>query len=290
MNRAGRLQTLLRLRIPSALPYFFGGLRISSGLALIGAVVAEFVAGTGGRTSGLAYEILQSGFQLDIPAHVRRAVPDHARRRRAVRRHGRPLQACARATGTRARSGPKHDAHPDRERRRHLHGASRRGDARARARSASPTARIAAIGALTPEPGEQVIDASGCVIYPGLVSTHHHLFQSVLKGVRAGINSPLLGWLRVRALCLLAQDRRGGAAHSPRGSASSSCCCRERRPSADHHYLFADSYRFDPSRRDLRGRRGARASPGVLPRRRAPRPATSTRPTSCRRRPSRSTA
>jgi NitT/TauT family transport system permease protein len=67
MNRAGRLQTLWRLRIPSALPYFFGGMRISSGLALIGAVVAEFVAGTGGRSAGLAYEILQSGFALDIP-------------------------------------------------------------------------------------------------------------------------------------------------------------------------------------------------------------------------------
>lgn len=67
INRASRLQTLLRLRIPSALPYFFGGLRISSGLALIGAVVAEFVAGTGGRSAGLAYEILQSGFSLDIP-------------------------------------------------------------------------------------------------------------------------------------------------------------------------------------------------------------------------------
>ena len=67
MSRAGRMQTLWRLRIPSALPYFFGGLRISSGLALIGAVVAEFVAGTGGRSAGLAYEILQSGFQLDIP-------------------------------------------------------------------------------------------------------------------------------------------------------------------------------------------------------------------------------
>jgi NitT/TauT family transport system permease protein len=67
MNRARRLQTLVRLRIPSALPYFFGGLRISSGLALIGAVVGEFVAGTGGRSSGLAFEILQSGFQLDIP-------------------------------------------------------------------------------------------------------------------------------------------------------------------------------------------------------------------------------
>jgi NitT/TauT family transport system permease protein len=67
MNRAGRLKTLIKLRIPGALPYFFGGLRISSGLALIGAVVAEFVAGTGGRSSGLAYEILDAGFTLDIP-------------------------------------------------------------------------------------------------------------------------------------------------------------------------------------------------------------------------------
>ncbi|EWY37562.1 ABC transporter ATP-binding protein [Skermanella stibiiresistens SB22] len=67
MNKAGRLQTLVRLRIPSALPFFLAGLRISSGLALIGAVVAEFVAGTGGRSAGLAYEILQSSFQLDIP-------------------------------------------------------------------------------------------------------------------------------------------------------------------------------------------------------------------------------
>lgn len=67
MNRASRLQTLVRLRIPSALPYFFGGLRISSGLALIGAVVAEFVAGTGGNSTGLAYQILFAGYQLNIP-------------------------------------------------------------------------------------------------------------------------------------------------------------------------------------------------------------------------------
>lgn len=67
INRATRWQTLVRLRIPSALPYFFGGLRISSGLALIGAVVAEFVAGTGGSGAGLAYQILQAGFQLNIP-------------------------------------------------------------------------------------------------------------------------------------------------------------------------------------------------------------------------------
>jgi len=67
LHRATRWQTLVRLRVPSALPYFFGGLRISSGLALIGAVVAEFVAGTGGTGTGLAYQILQSGYQLDIP-------------------------------------------------------------------------------------------------------------------------------------------------------------------------------------------------------------------------------
>ena len=67
LNRASRLQTLWRLRIPSALPYFFGGLRISSGLSLIGAVVAEFVAGTGGSGTGLAYQILMAGYQLNIP-------------------------------------------------------------------------------------------------------------------------------------------------------------------------------------------------------------------------------
>lgn len=67
MYRTSRWQELTRLRIPGALPYFFGGLRISSGLALIGAVVAEFVAGTGGAKAGLAYMILQSGYNLQIP-------------------------------------------------------------------------------------------------------------------------------------------------------------------------------------------------------------------------------
>jgi NitT/TauT family transport system permease protein len=67
LNGAGRLQTLLRLRVPSALPYFFAGLRVAAGLALIGAVVAEFVAGTGGTAAGLAYQILLAGIQLNIP-------------------------------------------------------------------------------------------------------------------------------------------------------------------------------------------------------------------------------
>ena len=67
LYRANRWQTLVRLRLPAAMPYFLGGLRISGGLSLIGAVVAEFVAGTGGASSGLAYRILESGYQLKIP-------------------------------------------------------------------------------------------------------------------------------------------------------------------------------------------------------------------------------
>ena len=64
---ASRWQTLRYLRLPAALPYFLGGLRISGGLALIGAVVAEFVAGSGGTASGLAFRILEAGYQLKIP-------------------------------------------------------------------------------------------------------------------------------------------------------------------------------------------------------------------------------
>jgi NitT/TauT family transport system permease protein len=67
LQGASRWQILVRLRMPSALPFFMAGLRISGGLSLIGAVVAEFVAGTGGTGTGLAYQILQSGYQLNIP-------------------------------------------------------------------------------------------------------------------------------------------------------------------------------------------------------------------------------
>lgn len=67
MYGATRWQTLRYLRIPSAMPYFLVGVRISGGLSLIGAVVAEFVAGAGGRESGLAYRILEAGYRLDVP-------------------------------------------------------------------------------------------------------------------------------------------------------------------------------------------------------------------------------
>jgi NitT/TauT family transport system permease protein len=64
---ASRGQILRYLKLPTALPYFLAGLRISGGLALIGAVVAEFVAGTGGAETGLAFRILEAGYRLAIP-------------------------------------------------------------------------------------------------------------------------------------------------------------------------------------------------------------------------------
>ncbi|MGX1196947.1 ABC transporter permease [Parvibaculum sp. MBR-TMA-1.3b-4.2] len=63
---ASRLQTLIELQLPAALPYILAGMKISGGLALIGAVVAEFVAGSGAST-GLAWRIVEAGNRLDIP-------------------------------------------------------------------------------------------------------------------------------------------------------------------------------------------------------------------------------
>lgn len=54
------------LQLPSALPYILAGIRISAGLSLIGAIVAEFVAGSGG-TTGLAWTIIESSGALNMP-------------------------------------------------------------------------------------------------------------------------------------------------------------------------------------------------------------------------------
>jgi NitT/TauT family transport system permease protein len=64
---ASRMQVLWRLKLPSALPYILGGLKIAGGLSLIGAVVAEIAAGAAGAGSGLAYRISESGYRLNIP-------------------------------------------------------------------------------------------------------------------------------------------------------------------------------------------------------------------------------
>jgi NitT/TauT family transport system permease protein len=65
--KATALQRLHCLRLPAALPDFLAGLRVSGGLALIGAVTAEMVAGAAGRETGLASRILEASFRTETP-------------------------------------------------------------------------------------------------------------------------------------------------------------------------------------------------------------------------------
>ncbi len=67
LYKASRWQMLWQLKLPAALPQMMAGLRIAGGLSLIGAVVAEIVAGSAGAGSGLAYRIAESGYRLNIP-------------------------------------------------------------------------------------------------------------------------------------------------------------------------------------------------------------------------------
>ena len=66
LNGASAAQQIFWLRLPAAVPYFLAGLRVAGGLALVGAVVAEFVTGAGGVASGLAFRILEAGYRLQI--------------------------------------------------------------------------------------------------------------------------------------------------------------------------------------------------------------------------------
>jgi NitT/TauT family transport system permease protein len=64
---ASRIEVLWNLKLPSALPYLLGGLRIAGGLSLVGAVAAEIAAGSAGAGSGLAFRIMESEYRLNIP-------------------------------------------------------------------------------------------------------------------------------------------------------------------------------------------------------------------------------
>lgn len=67
LYRASPWQRFRWLLTPSALPYFMSGVKVSGGLALIGAVVAEFVAGAAGKETGLASRIFEASFRSDVP-------------------------------------------------------------------------------------------------------------------------------------------------------------------------------------------------------------------------------
>jgi NitT/TauT family transport system permease protein len=67
LYKASPWQRLRLLLAPSALPFFLGGLKIAGGLSLVGAVAAEFVAGSAGKDTGLASRVLEASFRNEIP-------------------------------------------------------------------------------------------------------------------------------------------------------------------------------------------------------------------------------
>lgn len=120
-------------------------------------------------------------------------------------------------------------------------GAAARADGDIRVRGG----RIAEIGGtLAPLPGERIVDASGTVVTPGLVNTHHHLFQSVLKAVPEGMNEALAAWLRLVPYSYwdkldadaMRVAARVGLAELVLSGATTV---------ADHHYFYSDLYDFD---------------------------------------------
>jgi cytosine/adenosine deaminase-related metal-dependent hydrolase len=56
---------------------------------------------------------------------------------------------------------------------------------------------IAAVGQGIAAPGAEVVEARGCVVTPGLVNTHHHLYQTLTRVVPGGQDALLFGWLKV---------------------------------------------------------------------------------------------
>jgi len=133
----------------------------------------------------------------------------------------------------------------------------------AAARVAGPDLRfnsqIEEIGRLAPRSGERVVDATDCEVYPGWVNTHHHLAQSVLKGVPQGINLPLLSWLESVPYRYRARFDAGLlelAAEIGMTELMLSGCTTL----ADHHYVYWKGIDYDPAKIlfDLAARFGLR--------------------------------
>ena len=55
---------------------------------------------------------------------------------------------------------------------------------------------VSAVGSGTPPQARESIDASGCLVTPGLVNVHHHLYQNLTRAYGPMTNSALFGWLR----------------------------------------------------------------------------------------------
>ncbi|MTH63823.1 8-oxoguanine deaminase [Paracoccus shanxieyensis] len=104
---------------------------------------------------------------------------------------------------------------------------------------------ILAIGHDLPSDGAEIVHAAGCVVTPGLINTHHHLFQTLTRAVPAAQDAALFGWLRTLYPIwgrMGPDDIRLSAQIGLAELALSGCTC-----SSDHLYLFPNGARLDDS-------------------------------------------
>jgi cytosine/adenosine deaminase-related metal-dependent hydrolase len=104
---------------------------------------------------------------------------------------------------------------------------------------------VAAVGTGLPREGAELVEAAGCVVTPGLVNTHHHLFQTLTRAVPAAQDAALFGWLRTLYPIwsrMRPEDIRLSARIGLAELALSGCTC-----SSDHLYVFPNGARLDDS-------------------------------------------
>ena len=102
--------------------------------------------------------------------------------------------------------------------------------------------QIAAIGQGLPARGDTV-DARGCLITPGLINTHHHLFQTLTRAVPGAQDAMLFGWLQTLYPIWARfgpDEMRLSATLGLAELALSGCTL-----SSDHLYLFPNGARLD---------------------------------------------
>jgi cytosine/adenosine deaminase-related metal-dependent hydrolase len=102
---------------------------------------------------------------------------------------------------------------------------------------------IAAVGHKIDAPGAEVIRAAGCVVTPGLVNTHHHLFQTLTRAVPGGQDALLFGWLRTLypIWARFGPDEMFVSAQIGLAELALSGCTL----TSDHLYLFPNGTRLD---------------------------------------------
>lgn len=90
---------------------------------------------------------------------------------------------------------------------------------------------------------DNIIDAQGCVVTPGLINTHHHLFQSLVRGVPAGQDALLFGWLKT--LYPIFQRMEGEDMYVSAQSGLAELALSGCTLSSDHQYIFPNDVRLE---------------------------------------------